>query len=74
MTLLAKLLEDYGFYVCLPLTLLLVIAWIYRPSAKRRYQADGAIPFNEGNEGSEHNEGTEHNEHNAAGQNPKGKP
>ena len=47
MTQVANLLTQYGFYVGLPLALLTVVIWIYRPSAKKRYEADGNIPFDE---------------------------
>jgi cbb3-type cytochrome oxidase subunit 3 len=36
---------EYGLYLLIPLAFLAVVAWIYRPSAKKRYQADGNIPF-----------------------------
>jgi hypothetical protein len=36
-----------GFFVGVPLALVAIVVWVYRPSAKRRYQADGAIPFDE---------------------------
>jgi cbb3-type cytochrome oxidase subunit 3 len=38
---------DYGFYVGIPLALLAIVIWTYRPGAKRRYEADGDIPFDE---------------------------
>jgi cbb3-type cytochrome oxidase subunit 3 len=47
MTWLANLITEYGFFVGVPLTLVVIVAWIYRPGAKRRYRADGAIPFDE---------------------------
>lgn len=47
MTQVANLLTQYGFYVVLPLALLTIVIWIYRPSAKKRYEADGNIPFDE---------------------------
>jgi len=42
---LANMFSAYGFFVAIPLVFLAVVAWIYRPSAKKRYQADGNIPF-----------------------------
>jgi cbb3-type cytochrome oxidase subunit 3 len=42
-----NMLTEYGYYLGLPLALLAIVAWVYRPSAKMRYQADGTIPFNE---------------------------
>ena len=40
-------LQQYSTYVGIPLLLLAVVAWIYRPSARRRYEEDGHIPFDE---------------------------
>lgn len=34
-------------YWGIPLFFVAVVAWIYRPSAKKRYKADGSIPFEE---------------------------
>jgi cbb3-type cytochrome oxidase subunit 3 len=45
MSQLANMLSEYGLYVGIPLTFLAVVAWIYRPSAKKGYQKDGDIPF-----------------------------
>jgi cbb3-type cytochrome oxidase subunit 3 len=42
---LINLLVEYGLYLGIPLTFLVVVAWIYRPNAKKLYQADGNIPF-----------------------------
>jgi cbb3-type cytochrome oxidase subunit 3 len=38
-------LSDYGLFLGIPLAFLAVVAWIYRPSAKKRYEADGNLPF-----------------------------
>jgi cbb3-type cytochrome oxidase subunit 3 len=40
-------LSEYGWFVGLPLVLLAVIAWVYRPGARRRYQGDSEIPFDD---------------------------
>jgi cbb3-type cytochrome oxidase subunit 3 len=40
-----SLLAQYGLYLGIPLVFLAVVAWIYRPSAKDRYQANGNILF-----------------------------
>jgi len=40
-------LSDYGWFVGVPLVFLVVVAWVYRPGARRRYQRDGAIPFDD---------------------------
>ncbi len=42
-----EFLRDYGLYLLIPLVFIAIVAWIYRPGAKRRYVADGNIPFNE---------------------------
>lgn len=42
---LATFLAEYGLYLGIPLFFLALVAWIYRPSAKKRYQADGNTPF-----------------------------
>jgi len=44
-----NLFAEYGLFLGIPLAFLLLVAWIYRSSAKKRYQADGNIPFH-GNE------------------------
>jgi cbb3-type cytochrome oxidase subunit 3 len=36
---------DYWPFVVVPLIFVAIVVWIYRPSAKRRYKADGNIPF-----------------------------
>lgn len=38
-------LVEYWLYWSIPLLFLAVVAWIYRPSAKDDYKADGNIPF-----------------------------
>jgi cbb3-type cytochrome oxidase subunit 3 len=40
-------LSEYGWFFGLPLVLLAVIAWVYRPGARRRYQRDSTIPFDD---------------------------
>jgi cbb3-type cytochrome oxidase subunit 3 len=44
-----NMLTEYWPYFGVPVVFLAVVAWIYRPGAKRRYKADGSIPF-EGDE------------------------
>lgn len=36
-----------AWYWVIPLVFIAIVAWIYRPGAKRRYTADGEIPFDE---------------------------
>lgn len=38
-------LHDYGWLIGPPLALLIVVAWVYRPSARARYRRDSRIPF-----------------------------
>jgi cbb3-type cytochrome oxidase subunit 3 len=47
MTDLLNLAGEYGLYIAIPLAFLALVAWIYRPGAKRMYKADGNIPFHE---------------------------
>jgi cbb3-type cytochrome oxidase subunit 3 len=55
MTQVANMLGEYWLYLGIPLVFLAIVAWIYRPAAKKRYQVDGNIPFdrdkNEGKTG-----------------------
>jgi len=39
--------DDYVWYFGIPLAFLVVVAWIYRPSAKKRYEEDAEIPLHE---------------------------
>lgn len=39
------MLIEYWLYLGIPLAFLAIVAWVYRPAAKTRYQADGEIPF-----------------------------
>jgi cbb3-type cytochrome oxidase subunit 3 len=41
-------LQQYGIYAAVFLLLLAVVAWVYRPGSKRRYEEDGRLPFDEG--------------------------
>lgn len=42
------MLAEYWLYVTVPLIFVAIVIWVYRPSAKRRYKADGMIPFDAG--------------------------
>ena len=42
---LVDLFAKYGLFLGIPLVFLGIVIWIYRPSAKKRYQADGNLPF-----------------------------
>ncbi len=34
-------LAEYGLYLGIPLVFLLIVTWIFRPSAKKRYETEG---------------------------------
>ncbi len=36
---------QYVFYFGIPLIFIGIVFWVYRPSAKKRYRADGNLPF-----------------------------
>ena len=40
-----QFLQQYGWFLGVPLLFLIVVAYVFRPSAKKRYQRDGEIPF-----------------------------
>jgi len=41
------LLAEYWVYFCVPLIFLGVVVWVFRPTGKASFQADGEIPFEE---------------------------
>lgn len=43
---LLNLFAEYGLFLGVPLVFLSIVLWIYRSGAKKRYQDDGDIPFN----------------------------
>lgn len=57
MSQLVNMLTEYGLYLGIPLVFLAAVAWIYRSSAKKRYEDDGEIPFREDEEGDEAQKG-----------------
>jgi cbb3-type cytochrome oxidase subunit 3 len=44
------LLSTYGLFLGIPILFLLIVFWIYRPGAARRYREDARLPFAEGEE------------------------
>jgi len=42
---LVNLITQYGLFLGIPLIFLAIVIWVYRPSAKKRYEADGNLPF-----------------------------
>jgi cbb3-type cytochrome oxidase subunit 3 len=47
MSQLAGFVSEYGLYGASLIAFVAIVVWIFRPSAKKRYQADGRIPFDE---------------------------
>ena len=47
MTTLLHFLHDAGWFIGPPLALLVVIAWVYRPSAHARWRRDSRLPFDD---------------------------
>jgi cbb3-type cytochrome oxidase subunit 3 len=37
----------YFVWIAVPVAFVLLVIWIYRPGARRRYQQDAEIPFRE---------------------------
>lgn len=40
-----QFLHQYGWFIGAPLLFVIVVAYIFRPSARKRYEQDGEIPF-----------------------------
>ncbi len=38
-------LTQYGLFLGIPLAFLAIVIWVFRPGAKKRYQADANLPF-----------------------------
>ncbi len=36
---------EYAFFIGIPLIFIGVVIWVFRPSAKKRYQEDAKLPF-----------------------------
>ncbi len=45
------LLSTYGMFLGIPILFLVVVFWVYRPGARRRYREDARLPFVEGDAG-----------------------
>lgn len=43
-----NLISTYGLYLGLPLAFLGIVFWVYRPSARKRYDQDAKLPFASG--------------------------
>lgn len=39
--------SEYWPFLVVPLVFVAIVVWIYRPSARKHYEADGDIPFEE---------------------------
>lgn len=44
---LKMLLEEYGWFIGVPVVFILIALWIFRPGAKKGYEEDGKLPFDE---------------------------
>ncbi len=42
---LVEFFTQYGLFLGIPLIFLAIVFWVYRPSARKRYEADGNLPF-----------------------------
>jgi len=42
---------DYVWFIGIPLIFLLIVLYVFRPGARRRYQKDAEIPFREEDDG-----------------------
>jgi cbb3-type cytochrome oxidase subunit 3 len=47
MTQIINMISEYWLYLGIPLVFLAIAVWVYRPTAIKRYKADGNIPFEE---------------------------
>lgn len=45
MTQIINMIGEYWLYLGIPLGFLAIAVWVYRPTARNRYEADGNIPF-----------------------------
>ncbi len=41
------ILSTYGLFLGIPILFLLIVFWVYRPGARRRYEDDARLPFEE---------------------------
>lgn len=44
---LVEIFTAYGLFFGIPLIFLLIVVWVYRPGAGKRYREDGEMPFEE---------------------------
>jgi cbb3-type cytochrome oxidase subunit 3 len=42
-------LSDYGWFIAIPLGFIVIVFYVFRPGAKKRYQEDGRIPLEDKN-------------------------
>jgi len=40
-----NIIMQYAFFFGIPLIFIGIVIWVFRPSAKKRYQDDGNLPF-----------------------------
>ena len=42
-------LSDYGWFIGIPLGFIVIVVYVLRPGAKKRYEEDGRIPLEDKN-------------------------
>lgn len=47
MNTLLQYLSTYFWFIAIPLLFLIIVLYVFRPGARRRYQKDAEIPFRE---------------------------
>lgn len=40
-----QFLANYGWFIAVPLVFLIIVIYVFRPGARRRYEQDARIPF-----------------------------
>jgi cbb3-type cytochrome oxidase subunit 3 len=40
-----QFLAHYGWFIVVPLVFLIIVIYVFRPGARRRYEQDARIPF-----------------------------
>ena len=40
-----QFLAHYGWFIAVPLVFLIIVIYVFRPGARRRYEQDARIPF-----------------------------
>ena len=45
MVTLINFISQYGLFLGIPLLFIGIVIWVFRPGAKKRYEADANLPF-----------------------------